>query len=172
MNLSQMLSSALNNPDQRASQDDVGGLLGTVQQLSGRAGVDPGSMQTLMSTVGRYTRGALREKRQREGAGEVELLVDRHAGFQEDPGIVSRLFSAQEQDRMAAEASQQTGMGLDTIKGLLPMVVPMILKMLQGGSSTRGGANAMLSGFLDADRDGDVDVGDAMRHVTTFFGNR
>lgn len=47
---------------------------------------------------------------------------------------------------------------------MLPILVPLVLNLLQTGSQTRnpqGGANPVLNAFLDADRDGDVDISDA-----------
>jgi hypothetical protein len=172
VNLSSLIMGAVQNPGQQAQAGQMGNLFGMVQQLSQQAGTNPDTMQTLMSTVGQHVRGALQQKRQAVGPEQAEAIVDQHAGTQPDPQVVDQLFSPQETDRITQEASQRTGLNGDMVRNLLPVVVPLILRMLQGGRSTQGGGNPLLSSFLDADRDGDMDVGDAVRMAATFFGNR
>jgi len=48
---------------------------------------------------------------------------------------------------------------------MLPILVPLVLNLLQTGTGvqSQGGANPVLNAFLDADRDGDVDIADAMQ---------
>lgn len=65
--------------------------------------------------------------------------------------------------QIAQIAAQQTGLNPNLIQQMLPMLVPVVLNLLQGGSrvqNPQGGANPVLNAFLDADRDGDVDIAD------------
>ena len=48
---------------------------------------------------------------------------------------------------------------------MLPVLVPLVLNFLKTGTHSRNplGSNPVLSGFLDTDHDGDVDVADALQ---------
>ncbi|MNK68040.1 hypothetical protein D3C87_873900 [compost metagenome] len=100
MNLGDLISSALANPDQRANQDDMTAIRESFQQIGSQ-----------------------------------------YAGFAGFP------------------------------QSLLPAVVPVVLKVLQDGSGTRPGdrSNPLLGAFRDADRDGEVDFGDAMQPASRFI---
>ena len=83
-----------------------------------------------------------------------------------------RLFSPNQQENLAQFAAQQTGLNMGTIQQMLPILVPLVLNLLQTGSQTRnpqGGANPVLNAFLDADRDGDVDISDAIQLASRHF---
>lgn len=172
MNLSELLAGAVQNPSQQANPTDMSSLLGAVQQLSQRAGTDPGTIQTLLSAVGPHVRDALAQKQSAQGEQEAQAIVATHQGTEADPQAVNRLFSPEAQDRVAQDAAGRTGLNIDTIKSLLPVVVPLILKMLHGGASTEGGGNPLLSSLLGAGQSGQMDVGNALKLVSTFFGNR
>lgn len=53
------------------------------------------------------------------------------------------------------------------------MLIPVVLNMLRSGTPTQNpqsGTNPVLNAFLDADRDGDVDIADAMQLASRRFG--
>ena len=55
---------------------------------------------------------------------------------------------------------------------MLPTVLPLVLNMLQTGNDTDNpeSGNSVLTSFLDADGDGDVDIADAMKMASRFLG--
>lgn len=173
MDFTQLLSSALGNPSQRANPDDMTNILGTVQRTASQHGANPAIAPTLLSTVGSFVRSALNDRRRERGPGEAEALVDRYGGLQPNPQAVESLFSPQEQARLERSVSQETGLQANVVQAMLPLLVPLVLKFLQGGSPAQAGGagtNSLLSSFMDADRDGDVDIGDALRMVQGFKG--
>jgi hypothetical protein len=172
MNLSELLAGAVQNPGQQANPTDMTTMLGVVQQLSQRAGTDPGTIQQLLSTVGTHVRDALAEKQSAQGEGEAQAIVAAHQGTEPDPQAVERLFSPEAQQRVTQDAGARTGLNPQVIAGLLPVVVPLILKLLHGGASTQGGGNPLLSSLLGSGQQGQMDVGNALNLVSTFFGNR
>lgn len=172
MNLSDLLAGAVQNPTQQANPTDMSSLLGSVQQLSQRAGTDPSTIQSLLTAVGPHVRDALAQKQSTQGEQEAQAIVSAHQGTEADPQAVNRLFSPEAQERVAQDAAGRTGLDMGTVKSLLPIVVPLILKMLHGGSSTEGGGNPLLSSLLGAGQEGQMDVGKALNLVSTFFGNR
>lgn len=176
MGLFDQILGAIDSPNQQASPDQISNILGTVQQLSNSQGIDSGTAQTAMSVVGSYVRSALQEKRQTQGAGQAEAIVNQYGGTSPSTDAVQALFGGNQQNQVVAAVSQRTGIPPQTIQMLLPILVPLVLNLLKTGASnanapnatsapgaTPAGNNSVLSAFLDADGDGDVDVGDAMR---------
>ncbi|MGB3614248.1 MAG: DUF937 domain-containing protein, partial [Elainellaceae cyanobacterium] len=161
----------------QASTDQLGSILGAVQQLAGSQGTSPDNMQMLMSIVGQYARSSLKQTSQSAGRGEAESIVDRFAGTGPSVDAMQALFSPQQREKIADTASQRTGLNRDVILSLLPIVVPLVLKFLQTGSSKSGVSrqsqpNSVLNIFLDSDNDGDVDMGDAISVASRFLKNR
>jgi hypothetical protein len=171
MGLFDQVVSALNNPNQEASSDQLGSILGVVRQLSGSQRLDSASTQTLLSVVGQHVRGALNEKRQVGGQGLAESLVTQFSGTQANPDAVANLLSPQEQTATVQDAANKTGIDPKTIQSLLPLLIPVVLKFLQQGNTKQTGAgrNSVLSTFLDSDGDGDTDIGDAMSIAGRFL---
>jgi len=57
------------------------------------------------------------------------------------------------------------------IVSMLPTVIPIVMKLLNTGSAKQGdqGDNPVLNAFLDADGDGEVDMGDMMGVASRFL---
>lgn len=152
------------NPEAYSGQ--MAGILSTIQQLSDSYGADPTKVQSVLSIVGNYVRSALQQKRTTDGNEEAEAIVARNSGIYPNPQAVHALFSRNQEEQVAEAAAQRTGLNVGTIQQMLPILVPLVLNLLQTGThaqNQRGGSNPVLSAFLDADRDGDVDVADAIQ---------
>ena len=174
MGLFDLIQGAIQNPNQQASVDQVGSILNTVQQMSGNRGIDPATTQTVLSTVGGYVRSALQQQRETNGAGQAEAIVNQYGGTQPSNAAVQAVFGQNQLQQVVQAVAQQTNINPQLVQAILPMVVPVVLNLLKTGASTHQGAgqpgsNSVLSAFLDADRDGDVDVSDAMRVAGQFL---
>lgn len=178
MGLFDQVVSALNNPNQQANPGQLGGILNTVQQVTNGQGMDATASQALLSIVGRHVRSALQEKRTTQGASQVENLVNRYSGTGANPSAVPSIFSPEQEQRTIQDSVQATGLNAQTIQSLLPVLIPVVLQFLQSGSAKQpsargtGGSNSVLNAFLDSDRDGDVDVGDAISVAGQFLNSR
>jgi hypothetical protein len=82
------------------------------------------------------------------------------------------LFGAPQIQQIVQEVERRTGLSSGTVQAMLPILVPIVLKFLQTGTSTTPsqGSNPVLNTFLDADGDGDVDIADALRMAGRHFG--
>jgi hypothetical protein len=169
MGLFDQVVGALNNPNQQASADQLGSILNVVQQVAGQQGLNAGTTQTMMSVVGQHLRTALKEQ-QAQGA-PTEELVNRYSGTQPNPEAVNSIFSNRELQNTIADVTQRTGLNPQTVQSLLPVLVPVVLNLLQTGATKQAGqgGNSVLSTFLDSDRDGDFDIGDAMSMAGRFL---
>ncbi len=166
MGLFNQIVSALNDPDLQASTGQLDGILNTVGQVANDAGVSPQTTETAMSMLGGYVRSSLQQQRVSQGQETVQELVNQYSGTGASQAAVNHIFSPQQQTQVTQAISQRTGINANTLKRLLPILVPLVLNLLQTGTNTRNprqGNNPVLSGFLDADGDGDVDIADAMR---------
>ncbi|MBD2302392.1 DUF937 domain-containing protein [Nostoc sp. FACHB-190] len=159
MGLFDQILSAVGNTNQ------LGGIINTVQQLSDRTGADASTIQSVLGMVGNYVRSSLQEKQATNGEGEVQALVNQYAGTSPNPQAVDSLFSGEMQQQVAEAVAQRTGLDAGTIQQLLPSIVPVVLNFLQSS-----GSNSVLNAFLDADRDGDVDITDAIRLASQYLG--
>ncbi|MEY3827810.1 MAG: hypothetical protein RLZZ148_2631 [Cyanobacteriota bacterium] len=82
------------------------------------------------------------------------------------------LFPDGVQEQISQTVAQRSGLGPSVIKSLLPALLPIVLGLLKMGSGKQGGLptkNGILNAFLDSDRDGDVDLGDAFKFGMRFL---
>lgn len=185
MGLFDQILGAVNNPQQQANPDQLGMILGTVQQLASRQGLNDSATQTALSVVGSHVRSALQQQRATGGAGRAEAIVNQYGGTGSSADVLESLFTPGQQQRVAQDVAQRTGLTSDKVLALLPILVPIVLNLLKQGAqvgnspnsqtagastaSTAGTTNTVLDGFLDADGDGDVDIGDAMSMAGRFL---
>lgn len=174
MGLFDQVLSALDNPSQQANTDQIGQILGTVQQLASSKGIDSSATQTVTSVVGQYVRSALQQKRTAGGNEQIANIIEQFSGTGANPAAVEALFSTQQQQQISQDAASKTGLNADTIKSMLPVLTPVILNLLQSGkqtgnASSSSSSNSVLNSFLDSDADGDVDIGDALSFAGRFL---
>ncbi len=169
MGLFDQILGAVANPNQEGSMGQIGNIINTVQQLSGNTGASSSDMQSLLSVVGGQVRSALQEKQATEGKEAAEAVVNEYAGNSPNPEAVNSLFSSGMQQQVAQMVAQRTGLNIESILQMLPTVVPLVLNFLKSGNIQAGG-NPVLSAFLDADGDGDVDMADLMQMASRYMG--
>ncbi|MBD2438955.1 DUF937 domain-containing protein [Nostoc sp. FACHB-110] len=169
MGLFDQILGAVANSNQQGSLGQLGGIINTVQQLSDRTGADSSTIQSLVGIVGNYVRSSLQEKQNTGGNAEAETLVNQYAGTSPNAEAVNSLFSLGMQQQIAQVAAQRTGLDANTIQQVLPLIVPVVLNFLQFGANSQSGGNSVLSSFLDADKDGDVDIADAIQLASQYI---
>lgn len=165
---------ALDNPNQQASTGQLAGILETVGQVSRSQQNDPKTLESAMSVVGKYVRYSLQQKRDQGSEAQAQSLVNTYSGTQPNQQAVQALFSLPQIQQMTQEIETRTGINPGTVQNMLPILVPLVLNFLQTGADTQdpNTSNSVLSGFLDADRDGDVDMADALRMASGYLQKR
>jgi uncharacterized protein YidB (DUF937 family) len=171
MSLLDAITSAIANPNQQGSTDQLSNILNTVGAIAGSQSGTTNS-PALMSAVGSVVQSALQNHQAQIGSTGVENLVSQYAGNSANTGAVQAVFGGQEQQAVQAIA-QRTGMDANQINAVLPMVLPVVLNLLQSGAQTgsNSGGNPVLNSFLDGDHDGDVDLGDIFAKAGSFLGH-
>ncbi|WP_066382022.1 MULTISPECIES: DUF937 domain-containing protein [unclassified Anabaena] len=171
MGLFDQVLNAVNNPNLQGNISQIQTIIDSVQDLSTTTGTDPGTMQSVMGVVGNYVRTALQQKQATEGNETAQALVNQYAGSTFDEQAVNSLFSPDTQEQVARVTAQRTGLDANTILQLLPVVVPLVLNFLKSGANaqnTQTAGNPVLNNFLDADKDGDVDIADAIQLASRY----
>lgn len=171
MSLFNNLLNALDNPNQEANSNQLTGIFNAVQQLSSASGASPDTMQSVVGIVGKHVRSSLQEKRTTEGEYQAQQLVNQFGGMQPNNQILNLLFSAPQLQAMIQEIGNRTGLNPSVIQSLLPTLIPLVLGLLKSGNvqGSQSANNPVLSGFLDRDGDGDVDLMDAMQMASRYI---
>ena len=172
MGLFDQILGAIDNPNQQASSNQLGGILSAVQQLSGNQGIDAGTTQLAMSVLGGHVRSALQDVRSQSGDTQAQEVVNQFSGTTPNPQAVQSLFGASQLTQIVADIVQRTGLDNTTVQAMIPVLVPIVLNLLQTGGNAQNpaqGANPVLNAFLDGDGDGDVDISDAMSMASRFL---
>lgn len=144
---------------------------GAVQQLSQRFGLEEGQTASALEQLVPALMGGMRQNVQSGGLeGLLEMLggggrtADQflesadaiHAPETTDAGnnILGQLFGSKEVSRsVASQASANTGIGVDILKQMLPVVATMVMSgMSKQQNSSQGG----LLGMLDSNHDGSI----------------
>lgn len=175
MGLFDQILSAIDNPNQQASPNQLGNILGAVEQLSGNQGVDTGTTQLAMSVLGGYVRSALQDVRDQSGDEQAQQVVNQFSGTNPNPQAVQSLFGGGQLGQVVEAIAQRTGLDSGTVQAMIPVLLPLVLNLLKTGSNAQNpaqGSNPVLNAFLDGDGDGDVDITDAMSMASRFLNQR
>jgi hypothetical protein len=189
MSFFDQILTAIADPNQPASADGLGSILGAVQQASSQHGVEPDMMQSVVSLLGGAVQSSLQDQQDAHGSDHVMGILNQFSGGGSNTGAMNALFSPDMQQQVAGGISQKTGLDASVILGLLPMLLPVVLNLIQGGGQqgAMGGGmggggmtaqpaaaagNPLLNAFLDRDRSGSVDLGDALNMASQYLQNR
>ncbi len=160
----------------KALMDNAGS--GDLQKVGAQFGLDSSSVEKVLGQVvpalGSGIRkntssagglesllGALQKGGHQRYLGNVEAAASQ-AGIQEGNGILGHVFGSKDVSRkVAAQASNASGVSSDVIKKMLPMVATMVMGTLskQTGNgapaaASAGGLQSTLGSLLDRDNDG------------------
>jgi hypothetical protein len=168
--------SAINNPNQKATIEQLGSMVGSVQQLATDKNIDASTMQTVMSTVGGFLRPALQQQKNLGGLDQLQNLIGQvagggNAGGAGGLGMLSTLLAPQLQGQIVEKLAQTTGLSPSILEGVVASVLPGIMGLFNMGGSFPGAKteNALLVSFLDSDNDKDVDLGDVLKFANRFI---
>lgn len=198
MNFFDVLVSSIQDPQSGTQKSDLEGLLGAL--LGGQPGaaaqpaparqIPPGAAEGLAGTIGSMLKPALREAGQQGGIQGIDALLGSLKQNANSPQALERTLGRQRMEQMVNQAQQKSGLPMDTIMSMLPVIIPALVSLLQSGARTGGGAgmppgpqagatagdplaglasNPLLKGFLDSDGDGDVDMADLVRLGSRFL---
>ncbi|NEP56314.1 MAG: hypothetical protein F6K31_04730 [Symploca sp. SIO2G7] len=172
MSLFNQILSAIDNPNQAASPGQLAGIINTVQQLGSTYQSNPEAVQMATAIVGKHVRSALQQKRDTEGEQQAQEIVHQFSGMNPSNQAVQALFGNSQIQQIVREIETRTPIPGGAIQAMLPAIVPLVLNLLESGTDPQNpqSSNSVLSSFLDADGDGDVDISDAMKLAGRYIG--
>jgi hypothetical protein len=155
-----------------------------VNQLARQFGLDESQAQSAVSALlPAVAQGFQRNAASQDGLNSLlgALSGGGHDRYVQDPStladpatvqdgnaILGHIFENKDVSRaVAAQAAQQTGIGGDVLKQMLPVVAAMAMGAMSK-NQTGGGVLDMLSGLLDQNKDGSA-VDDIMRMASKFL---
>lgn len=171
-----------------------------VGQLGARFGLDESQTMAALQQLVPALGGGLQRNISAEGGLDSllgALSGGNHSQYIDNPellhseettaegnGILGHLLGSKEASReVAAQASEQTGIGADVLKQMLPVVATMVMGSLSKQSSSAGflggqdtpaqpdGLLGMLTPLLDSNRDGSV-ADDVLDMIGRYMRNR
>jgi len=167
----------------------------TVNQLAKNFGLKDSQVAAALSNlVPALGQGLARNASTPDGLDSLlgALTGGQHQRYLEDPsilnqadsisdgnGILGHILGSKDVSRQVAQrASERTGIGVDILKKMLPMVASLAMGTLSRqttrpenagpGVSASGGLTSILGSFLDSDRDGSI-ADDVLGLASKFF---
>ena len=154
-----------NEQTSRAFGQLVPALLGGVQQNASKEG----GIEALLGALGTGNHGQYLDNPE---------LLGQESTTQDGNSILGHIFGSKDVSRaVATRAAEQTGIGVDVLKQLLPVVTTMVMARLskQNAGAPTGenlaGGRGLLSSLLDQHRDGAV-ADDIAGMLDRFLGVR
>ncbi|MEL6158479.1 MAG: DUF937 domain-containing protein [Cyanobacteria bacterium J06623_5] len=171
MGLFDQVMKAVVDPSRQASAGQLTQILGSAKQIANENNADADTMQQAMSVIGGFVRSSLKEKRQTDGEAAAEALIEE--GSANGAAVIPKLFNPGQLNSMVSAVTQKTNLNSNQVQGILPMVLPLVMRFLSSGNAKAGisaaGKNPILTAFLDGDGDGDIDMGDMLSMAGKFM---
>ena len=180
MSIFDSILSAIDNPQQQGSTNDIANIVGNVQRISQDYNVSSDTIADAVSVVGKYVKGSLQQKREQGGEQQVNQVVDQLSktstdvnpdNLQANPNI-NLLFDNPVALQMINQVCSRTGLPEPIVRSILPSLVNFVVRFIKTGNFQDNSlvTNPIAKMFLDSDKDGDVDLGDAIRLASRYLG--
>lgn len=160
------LLNSINDPNQKGSVEELSKSMQGIQTAVAGQGLNPNQTQNLISALGSQLRPLLSNQPQASTLPQILGQLGTGGGLSALPGLLSGLSQPQAVNALA----QAAGVSSPAVQNLLPSLVPSVLGLLSMGNSQSGlTSNPLFKSFLDADQDGDVDLGDVFCYARRFL---
>ena len=170
MNLFQTVLQSIENPDHVGSQQDLHGLVNLAQLLPGVQGAEQ-QMQPILGILGSHLQDALNDQQQNNGQAVVQQTVSNlsvpGAGV---PEIIN-LFGQERFNALMGEISKRTGLDSQVILQFLPMLIPVVMRLLATGTHQTNpqAQNPVLNNFLGSNQNGGALLTEAFQLASVFL---
>ena len=172
MSFLQTILDSIENPNHAGSQQDLSGLLNLAQALPlGQGQGAQQNLQPILGVLGAHLQDVLGQQQQNSGQAAVQQTVTNLS----QPGIglqeLENLFGQERFNGLINEISQRTGLNSELIMGLLPMVIPVLMKLLASGNQQTDpeAPNPVLNHFLGSGQNGGALLTEAFQLASRFL---
>jgi hypothetical protein len=168
--------SAINDPKKQGSVEQLSQVTSSLQQLAKTQGLSDAQMGAMMSALGGALQPALQQQSSPLGGSQLTNRVSQFAGGTSNhAAALQSMIPPQMQQQIAQTIAQKTGMNAPMVQAMLPQVLNSVMGMFNMGAAKPGvaatGGNPLLNAFLDTNRDGSTDMGDALKFATRFLNS-
>ena len=136
MGLFDQVMKAVADPSRQASASQLTQILGSAKQVAKENNADADTMQQAMSVIGGFVRSSLKEKRQAQGNDAAQALIEE--GSANGAAVIPKLFSSGQLTEMISAVTDKTSLNTNQVQGILPMVLPLVMKFLSSGNAKGG----------------------------------
>jgi hypothetical protein len=170
MSFFQTILDSIENPNHAGSQQDLSALLNLAQALPFGQGAQQ-NLQPVLGVLGSHLQDALSQQQQNNGQAAVQQTVTNLS----QPGIglqeLENLFGQDRFNGLIGEISQRTGLNSQLILGLLPILVPALMKLLATGNHQTDpqAPNPVLNNFLGSNQNGGALLTEAFQFASRFL---
>jgi hypothetical protein len=172
MSFFQTILDSIENPNHAGTQEDLSGLLNLAQALSlGQGQGAQQNLQPILGVLGTHLQDALSQQQQNNGRAAVQQTVTNLS----QPGVglqeLENLFGQERFSGLINEISQRTGLNSQLIMGLLPMLIPVLMKLLATGNhqTDSQASNPVLNNFLGSSQNGGALLTEAFQLASRFL---
>lgn len=184
MNFFETLVNSIQDPQAGTQKSDLATLLAALTSgtQSSAKPLPASATESLVGMIGGALKPALREVGQTGGIDGIEALLGSLKQNASSPQNLERTLGQDRMNQMVTKAQQKSGLPVDTILSMLPVILPAVVSLLQSGArsgaaptaqqgatATSPGNNPLLQNFLDSDNDGEVDMQDLVRLGSKFL---
>jgi hypothetical protein len=155
MSLFQAIIDSISNPQHAGSNSDLQGLMNLAQLVPGVQDTEQ-HVKPILDVLGPHLQDVLNNQQQTQGSEVTQQTVTNLS----QPGVgvqeLQNLFGADRFSGIIGEIASRTGLDQQVILGALPIVVPIIMKLLAGGTnqSDSQAPNPVLNSFLGGQNGG------------------
>lgn len=163
--------SAINNPKQQASIEQLSQVTQSVQQLTSSQGLDNHQMQAMMTALGEALQPALKQQQPQLSDKQLVNLLGQLSDSNQTTALQS-LIPPDLQQQLAQTVAQKTNLNATMLQSMLPQLLPVVMGLFNMGaakSGTAGNENPILAAFLNGNRAGSTDLGDVMKFADRFL---
>jgi hypothetical protein len=168
MSLFQTILDSVANPQHAGTNADLGGLANLAQLIPG-AGQN---LQPVLGAVGQHVQDALNEHQQAGGQAAAQQTVNNLAQGQNVGVPEIQNFLGQDRfNSLVNTISKSTGMNSQMILELLPMLIPVVMRLLATGNHQTNpqATNPVLSQFLGSNQNGGAMLGEVFQLASQFM---
>jgi hypothetical protein len=155
MSLFQSIVDSIANPRHAGNNSDLQGLLNLAQFIPGAQDAEQ-HVKPILDILGPHLQDVLNTQQQTQGQAAAQQTVSNLS----QPGVgvpeLQNLFGADRFNGIVGEIASRTGLDQQMILGALPLVIPVIMKLLAGGTnqSNAQASNPVLNSFLGGQNGG------------------
>jgi hypothetical protein len=170
MSLFQSVLDSIENPNHAGTQQDLQGLANLAQQIP--SGQPAGqNIQPILGVLGSHLQDALNRQQQTDGPAAAQQTVTDLS----QPGVgvqdLQGLFGQSGMSNLIAEIAQRTGLNSQVIMAFLPMLIPVVMKLLAAGNhqTDAQAPNPVLNNFLGSNQNGGALLTEAFQLASQFL---